>query len=248
MFQGFGLSLIYKGLDKYQEHETGVFVAKVVPGGQSQRAGLKENDRILMINSKVPHNVNDAVHFIKKAGRSLILSVERPEPHEEGQGRLSRSGSVKSFNTAFGGSRPQSPVEDSEGEEDGLADQQSILAARQAELRAQEAAMAERERMLESQRAEQERRRRLLEEERAEQVRIHQQQQQLQEKQMAEEAERARILEEQLSIAQANAGRRGRSARRTSDSSNEEGYGGHHARSKSLDARKTPRSKSPGAW
>ena len=129
-----------------------------------------------------------------------------------------------------------------------MADQQSILAARQAELRAQEAAMAERERMLESQRAEQERRRRLLEEERAEQVRIHQQQQQLQEKQRAEEAERARILEEQLSIAQANAGRRGRSARRTSDSSNEEGYGGHHARSKSLDARKTPRSKSPGAW
>ena len=90
MFQGFGLSLIYKGLDKYQEHETGVFVAKVVPGGQSQRAGLRENDKILMINSKVPHNVNDAVHFIKKAGRSLILAVERPDPHEDA-GRLSRS-------------------------------------------------------------------------------------------------------------------------------------------------------------
>ena len=244
MFQGFGLSLIYKGLDKYQEHETGVFVAKVVPGGQSQRAGLKENDKILGINSKVPHNVNDAVHFIKKAGRSLILSVERPEPHEDA-GRRTPTGSVKSFNTAFGGSRPQSPVEDSEGEEEALA-------ARQAELRAQEAAIAERERMLESQRAEQERRRRLLEEERAEQLRIHQlqQQQQLQqqERARAEEAERQRVLEEQLSIAQANAGRRGRSARRSSDSSNEEGYGGHHARSKSLDARKTPRSKSPGAW
>lgn len=246
MFQGFGLSLIYKGLDKYQEHETGVFVAKVVPGGQSQRAGLKENDKILMINSKVPHNVNDAVHFIKKAGRSLILSVERPDPHEEaGQGRLSRSGSVKSFNTAFGGSRPQSPVEDSEGEDEGLANQQAILAARQAELRAQEAAIAERERMLENQRAEQERKRRLLEEERAEQLRIHQEQQ---ERARAEEEERARILEDQLNIAQANAGRRGRSARRYSDSSNEEGYGGHHGRSKSLDARKTPRSKSPGAW
>ena len=246
MLQGFGLSLIYKGLDKYQEHETGVFVAKVVPGGQSQRAGLKENDKILMINSKVPHNVNDAVHFIKKAGRSLILSVERPDPHEEAeQGRLSRSGSVKSFNTAFGGSRPQSPVEDSEGEDEGLANQQAILAARQAELRAQEAAIAERERMLENQRAEQERRRRLLEEERAEQVRLHQQQQ---ERARAEEEERARILEDQLNIAQANAGRRGRSARRYSDSSNEEGYGGHHGRSKSLDARKTPRSKSPGAW
>ena len=237
MFQGFGLSLIYKGLDKYQEHETGVFVAKVVPGGQSQRAGLKENDKILGINSKVPHNVNDAVHFIKKAGRSLILSVERPEPHEDA-GRRTPTGSVKSFNTAFGGSRPQSPVEDSEGEEEALA-------ARQAELRAQEAAIAERERMLESQRAEQERRRRLLEEERAEQLRIHQQQQ---ERARAEEEERARILEDQLNIAQANAGRRGRSARRYSDSSNEEGYGGHHGRSKSLDARKTPRSKSPGAW
>ena len=152
---------------------------------------------------------------------------------------------MKSFNTAFGGSRPQSPVEDSEGEEDGMASQQGILAARQAELRAQEAAIAERERMLESQRAEQERRRRLLEEERAEQVRIHQEQEA---RARAEEEERARILEDQLNIAQANAGRRGRSARRYSDSSNEEGYGGHHGRSKSLDARKTPRSKSPGAW
>ena len=51
--QGFGLSLIYKGLDKYHEDETGVFVAKIVPGGQSQRAGLKENDKILKINNKV---------------------------------------------------------------------------------------------------------------------------------------------------------------------------------------------------
>ena len=30
-----------------------MFVAKIVPGGQSQRAGLKENDKILKINNKV---------------------------------------------------------------------------------------------------------------------------------------------------------------------------------------------------
>ena len=121
----------------------GVFVARVVPGGQSQRAGLKENDRILKINNKVPANVNDAVSFIKKAGRSLILSVERAEPHEELQeGRLSRSGSVRSFNTAYGASRPQSPG-DSEGEEDEVTRHQRMMAAHQAELQAKEAAIAE---------------------------------------------------------------------------------------------------------
>ena len=181
-----GLSLIYKGLDKYEEHEVGVFVARVVPGGQSQRAGLKENDRILKINNKVPANVNDAVSFIKKAGRSLILSVERAEPHEELQeGRLSRSGSVRSFNTAYGASRPQSPG-DSEGEEDEVTRHQRMMAAHQAELQAKEAAIAEQERRLQSQRAEQERQARLLEQERqsrlleqerAEQMRLHQLQQ-----------------------------------------------------------------------
>ena len=33
--------------------QVGVFVAKIVPGGQSQRAGLRENDKILKINNKV---------------------------------------------------------------------------------------------------------------------------------------------------------------------------------------------------
>lgn len=32
--RGFGLSLIYRGLDKYEEKDTGIFVARVVPGGQ----------------------------------------------------------------------------------------------------------------------------------------------------------------------------------------------------------------------
>ena len=33
--RGFGLSLIYRGLDKYEEKDTGIFVARVVPGGKS---------------------------------------------------------------------------------------------------------------------------------------------------------------------------------------------------------------------
>ena len=32
--RGFGLSLIYRGLDKYDEKDTGIFVARVVPGGK----------------------------------------------------------------------------------------------------------------------------------------------------------------------------------------------------------------------
>jgi hypothetical protein len=32
--RGFGLSLIYRGLDKYEEKDTGIFVARVVPGGK----------------------------------------------------------------------------------------------------------------------------------------------------------------------------------------------------------------------
>ena len=64
--------MIYRGLDRYTEDEVsdtasiiifltlpelipqvGVFVAKIRPGGQSQRAGLRENDMILKINNKV---------------------------------------------------------------------------------------------------------------------------------------------------------------------------------------------------
>ena len=35
--RGFGLSLIYRGLDKFEEKDTGIFVARVVPGGQAAR-------------------------------------------------------------------------------------------------------------------------------------------------------------------------------------------------------------------
>ena len=77
MLQGFGLSLIYKGLDKYEEHEVGVFVARVVPGGQAQRFGVRENDKILTINGKSPRNVDDAVGVIKQAGGQIKLMVLR---------------------------------------------------------------------------------------------------------------------------------------------------------------------------
>ena len=44
---------VEQGLDRYPEEETGTFVARVVPGGSSARAGLRENDKILRINNKV---------------------------------------------------------------------------------------------------------------------------------------------------------------------------------------------------
>ena len=80
--RGFGLSLIYRGLDKYEEKETGIFVARVVPGGQAARFGVKENDKIISINNKSPRNVDDAVNIIKEAGKSirlmLVLQEELP--------------------------------------------------------------------------------------------------------------------------------------------------------------------------
>ena len=42
-------------------------MARVVPGGQAARYGVQENDKILTINSKTPHNVQDAVSMIKQA-------------------------------------------------------------------------------------------------------------------------------------------------------------------------------------
>ena len=36
--RGFGLSLIYRGLDKYEEKDTGIFVARVVPGGKENKS------------------------------------------------------------------------------------------------------------------------------------------------------------------------------------------------------------------
>ena len=77
--RGFGLSLIYRGLDKYEEKETGIFVARVVPQGQAAKYGAKENDKIISINNKTPRNVDDAVGIIKEAGKSIKLVVVRQE-------------------------------------------------------------------------------------------------------------------------------------------------------------------------
>ncbi|XP_023332393.1 discs large homolog 1-like protein [Eurytemora carolleeae] len=128
--KGFGLSLIYRGLDKFPAPETGIFVARVVPGGSSHRAGLQENDKVLRINKKAPRDVDEAVNIIKKAGKTLLITVGRKQPDiiqgdtkpaprlsvVQQPAPLSRSGSVRSINTQFAQSRPQTP--DSSEEED----------------------------------------------------------------------------------------------------------------------------------
>ena len=50
--RGFGLSLIYRGLDKYEEKDTGIFVARVVPGGQAARYGVREDDKVSLMSTK----------------------------------------------------------------------------------------------------------------------------------------------------------------------------------------------------
>ena len=52
-------------------------MARVVPGGQAQRFGVRENDKILTINGKSPRNVDDAVGVIKQAGGQIKLMVLR---------------------------------------------------------------------------------------------------------------------------------------------------------------------------
>jgi len=273
--KGFGLSLIYKGLDQYPEEETGTFVAKLVPGGNSQRAGLKIDDKILKINNKVPRDVNDAVNFIKKAGKNMILSIERsevPTSPQSGSGRLTRTNSIRSFNTQFASSRPQTPVSSSGEDEEDIRRQQQALAAQQSELAAQAAAVAEEARRqeevrarIEQQKAEMLRQQVEYERQKQQQLYLQQQQQIEYEQQMKAQAEherqlqaeherqmelqaeqeRQRKLQADLDLAHANAGRRGRS-RTYTESSDEEGW--PHARSKSLDARKSIRSRSPGSY
>ena len=94
--RGFGLSLIYRGLDKYEEKDTGIFVARVVPGGQAQRFGVRENDKILTINGKSPRNVDDAVGVIKQAGGQIKLMVLREEDVEDGDSHSLASGEINS--------------------------------------------------------------------------------------------------------------------------------------------------------
>ena len=71
--------MIYRGLDKYEEKDTGIFVARVVPQGQAQRYGVKEGDKIMSINNQSPRNVDEAVNIIKKAGKAISLVITRLE-------------------------------------------------------------------------------------------------------------------------------------------------------------------------
>ena len=54
-------------------------MARVVPGGQAARFGVKENDKIISINNRNPRNVDDAVGIIKDAGKSIKLMLLRQE-------------------------------------------------------------------------------------------------------------------------------------------------------------------------
>ena len=73
------MSLIYRGLDKYPEQETGIFVAKLVSGGQAERCGLLEDDKIISINNQTPRNVEDAVEIIKNGGKILVVAIVRKD-------------------------------------------------------------------------------------------------------------------------------------------------------------------------
>jgi len=66
---GFGLSLVYRGTDRFEEKDTGIFVSKLVPGGQAALSGVQVNDRILSINHRTPVNVDDAVNIIRQGGK-----------------------------------------------------------------------------------------------------------------------------------------------------------------------------------
>merc|ERR1712038_312265 len=79
---GFGLSLVYRGADRFEEKDTGIFVSKLVPGGQAALSGVQVNDRILSINHRTPVNVDDAVNIIRQGGKKINLIVRRSQ--EEG--------------------------------------------------------------------------------------------------------------------------------------------------------------------
>ena len=64
--RGFGLSLIYRGLDKYEEKDTGIFVARVVPGGQAARYGVREDDKVSVMPIK---------NFFKKIMQAITVST-----------------------------------------------------------------------------------------------------------------------------------------------------------------------------
>ena len=77
--RGFGLSLMYRGTDRFEKKETGIFVAKVIPGGQAERSGVLGDDKVLTINGKTPKDVDHAVDIIKGSKSQIKLIITRRE-------------------------------------------------------------------------------------------------------------------------------------------------------------------------
>ncbi len=50
--RGLGLSLLYRGRDRFPSGLQGIFVSKLVPGGSSMRAGLRSGAKFVKINIK----------------------------------------------------------------------------------------------------------------------------------------------------------------------------------------------------
>ncbi|XP_023346890.1 lamin-L(I) [Eurytemora carolleeae] len=168
--KGFGLSLIYRGLDKYEEKDTGIFVARVVPGGQAARYGVREGDKIISINNKNPRNVDDAVGIIKEAGKSIKLMLLRQEEvpdvvHDDNLSLAStemdstwmrasigqpgsRTGSVRSFNTQYGRHTPENTpamIHNSPQQQKFLQEQEEYRRRQQQEIQAAQEAEAQRQ-------------------------------------------------------------------------------------------------------
>ena len=77
----FGLSLIDRGMYKKGNKDTGIFVARVVPGGQAARYGVRENDKILTIDGARVDAIDadEAMGVIREAGAQIKLVVLREE-------------------------------------------------------------------------------------------------------------------------------------------------------------------------
>lgn len=71
---------MYRGHDKYNDGDTGLFVSQVVSGGAAMRSGLRTNDRLVRINKKTPKSIEEAVDLMKKSKVSYLIVVVSPIP------------------------------------------------------------------------------------------------------------------------------------------------------------------------
>ena len=76
---GLGLSLIFKGRDKYSQDQTGLYISQLVPGGPAIRSGLRKEDKILSINKKSPKTIEESIDILKKSKSYIDLVVERQD-------------------------------------------------------------------------------------------------------------------------------------------------------------------------